>query len=101
MEKFYDENYDRLVPPGDARSRVGLPGPVETLIADLSRQDKWELVSWEVSGDDDAVEIRLLWKGQPEQRRACCIRCLSGDGRAAGNACQGQTKVTNHTRQGG
>lgn len=81
MEKFYNENYDRLVPPGDGKSRIGLPRAVEALIEELNLHENWQLVNWEVSGDEAAVEIRLVWKGgKSEQKKTCCIKYASGEG---------------------
>ena len=80
MEKFYNENYDHLVDPPGSKSRIGLPSPVESLIQDLSLQENWQLETWQVSGNGEIVEIRLIWKGKEEERdkNTCCIKCVCG-----------------------
>ena len=80
MEKFYNENYDRLVDPPGSKSRIGLPSPVESLIQDPSLKENWHLETWQVSGNGEIVEIRLIWKGKEEERdkNTCCIKCVCG-----------------------
>ena len=92
MEKFYNDNYDYIVDPPGSGSRIGLPSPVESLIQDLSLKENWHLERWEVSGNGQIVEIRLIWRGKEEEeneKKTCCIKCCV----CGGKTNEGQVEV--------
>ena len=105
MEKFYNDNYDHLVDPPGSNSQIGLPSPVESLIQDLSLKDNWHLEKWEVSGNGQVVEIRLILKGREEEqdndKKTCCIKCCVCGGNSSGSLKQVNTDNLIHRTKTG